>query len=161
MPPKFHFTLEPLLDYRKRIEEVKQPEFESRRSAADACGRELEQLAAARRRSLAGIKASVGAAPTAELRLRDEHLRSIEAAAVTSGERREELEAACRQARDELATAARNRRAIEMLKERRRRIFEAENARREEMELDESNARCYERIARQRRVLRSHESAAW
>lgn len=161
MARKFHFTLEPLLEHRKRIEEARQRELASRRSAVEACARELEQLNAARRRSLAGLGASAGDVSTADLRLRDEYLRAIDAAAATADDRRAELEAACRDARDELATAARDRRALEMLKERRRRIYEAEAARREEMELDESNARCHERVARQRHALHPHESAAW
>lgn len=161
MARKFHFTLEPLLEYRKRIEEAKQREFASRRNAVEACARELERLAAARRRSLAVLGASVGDVPTADLRLRDEYLRAVDTAAVAADDRRAELEAACGHARDELATAARDRRALEMLKERRRGIFEAEAARREEMELDESNARCHERVARQRHALHPHESAAW
>jgi flagellar FliJ protein len=161
MARKFHFTLEPLLEYRKRIEEAKQREWASCRGAVEACAHELDRLAATRRRALAGLGASVGEVPTVHLRLRDEYLRAIDAAAVTADHRRAELEAACRHARDEFAAAARNRRALEMLKERRRRIFEAEAARREEMELDESNARCHERVARQRRALHPHESAAW
>jgi flagellar FliJ protein len=161
MARTFHFTLEPLLEHRKRIEEAKQRELASRRRAVEACARELEQLAATRRRCLGGLGASVGDVPTSDLRLRDEYLRAIDAASVTADNRRAELEAACRNARDEFATAARNRRALETLKERRRRIFEAEAARREEMELDESNARYHERVGRQRHALHPHESAAW
>lgn len=54
------------------------------------------------------------------------------------------------QRRRDLIAAARERRVIEKLGERRRRAFEAEEARREELELDETNARCRERTARNR-----------
>ncbi len=52
--------------------------------------------------------------------------------------------------RHDLVAAARERKVIEHLRERRRRAFEAEEARQEELELDESNARCRERAARDR-----------
>ncbi len=68
------------------------------------------------------------------MRLRDEYLR-----------RANELEAAVAAARDAFVDASRERRVIETIKERLRRAFDAEAARREELELDDANARRRER----------------
>jgi flagellar biosynthesis chaperone FliJ len=57
----------------------------------------------------------------------------------------EELNLACKRARDDLVAASRERRVVEKLKERRLRAFLAEEARRDELELDEANARCREK----------------
>jgi flagellar biosynthesis chaperone FliJ len=51
-------------------------------------------------------------------------------------------------AAQELRNANRERRVVEKLKARRLREFERAEARREELELQETNARSYERMAR-------------
>ena len=142
MRPTFEFRLEPLLDWRRRAEREREREFALRRRALAECSDELEQNQAARARC----------ADTADLRLRDAHLSYLERAGAALRASRLDLEAACDRARLRLASAHRERRVVESLKERRRRIFDAAQARREELEIDEGNARRLERARRKRFV---------
>lgn len=154
MPGKFEFRLQPLLDRRQRLEEEKQRRFAACRRAADECAGELERLGHAWQQGLRQLVESARLGPAADLRLRDGHLGALEAALVDERLRRSDLEAACERAREELIFANRSRRVIQKLKERRARAFEAEETRREELELDEANARRHERDARKRLVSR-------
>jgi flagellar FliJ protein len=148
MPRKFEFRLEPLLDWRKRVEAEKQRDFAACRRALEDCTQEIARLDDARRRCGTMLAANAGVRPASELRLRDAHLRVLEAAIAHERRTRAELEAACRRAHDELVAASRERRVIEKLKERRRQSFDAEEARREELAIDEANARASERRMR-------------
>lgn len=142
MAARFEFRLQPLLDRRKRFEEEKQSNFAACRRAAEQCMDQLLQLSDDRRRFLKQLVETALTKPNADLRLRDAHLRCIEAAIDQTRRRREELNAACERAREELIAACRERRVIEKLKERLYRAYQSEQSRREELELDEANARC-------------------
>jgi flagellar FliJ protein len=160
MPAKFEFRLQPLLDWRKRVEQEKQRDFAAIGRIVEDCTLELERLADVRRQCTKQLGESARTRSPADLRLFDAHLRSLEAAMSAQRQRRYELEADWRRLRDELILANRERRVIEKLKERRRRAFEAEEARREEIELDETNARRYDQAARERLAYRKAESGA-
>jgi flagellar protein FliJ len=144
MPAKFEFSLQPLLDRRKRTEEERQREHAQRRGAVERCALDLESLLQVRRNSIGELLESTRTSTTADLRLRDCHLLALESAIDNAQHRRAELAAACARAREALAVASRDRRAIEKLKERRREAFEAAQRRREELELDDANGRRYE-----------------
>jgi flagellar protein FliJ len=160
MPAGFEFRLQPLLDWRKRIEEEKQRSFAACRRKLDESRRRFEHLADARLAEANELADAVWCRPAAELRLRDAHLRYLDGAIDAQRLRGAELEAVCSSVREELIVATRDRRVIEKLKERRREALEAEEARRDELELDEANARCYERAARERPAQRRAERAA-
>jgi flagellar FliJ protein len=145
VPAKFEFRLEPLLEHRKSIEEKKRRDYAVCRRAVDESKGEIGALADAH---LWSMKQLVGAACTqsvADLRLRDAYLRSLKNAMNRERLRCEELNVACLRARDDLVAASRERRVVEKLKERRLRAFAAEEARRDELELDEANARRHEK----------------
>jgi flagellar export protein FliJ len=128
MAGRFHFALQPLLDRRSRIEEEKQHRFALRRRERDAALRDRERIAAA----------------LTELALRrgDAGSLAVFEAAIAARQRRAAWAAAALEAaRHELIAARRDRRAIEKLRDRRRTAFEEEEARREELEIDEANAR--------------------
>jgi flagellar protein FliJ len=148
-----------MLDWRARVEEEKQRDFAAARRLLEDCDCELERLAAAYARCAKQLVASVHTAGAAELRLGDSYLRCIQAAMADERSRRSELQSACDRARDALVVATRERRVIEKLKERRRREFEMAEARREELEIDESNARRHERALREGLSRRRAESA--
>jgi flagellar protein FliJ len=159
MPAKFQFSLEPLLEWRTRVEREKERDFAASRSLVGDCERELNALAESYRECATLLAASAHAGRSAELRLRDAHLRCLEAAMAKTHVRHRELQTACEAARGALVSASRERRIIEKLKERRQLEFSAEEARREELELDESNARQHERRARERLMAYRAESA--
>jgi flagellar export protein FliJ len=150
MGGRFRFTLEALLHRRRRVEEEKQREFAACRRALEDGSRQLERLADSRRRCLERMTRSARAGTTPDVRLLDAIVLSLDSAAASGRERRTALEAACGRARDALIAATRDRRAIEKLKERHLRAFQAEEARRDELELDEANSRSYERARRNR-----------
>jgi flagellar protein FliJ len=141
MPGRFQFRLQPLLERRRRTEAEKQRDFAGRLRALERSMREIERLADARRCCAAALVARSGSAIATDLRLHEGYLAMLEAAIVRERRTRTELEAALNQARDELIAASRERRVIEKLKERRRHAFDAEETRREELAIDESNAR--------------------
>lgn len=160
MAAKFVFTLQPLLDARRRDEEAKHRAFAGARRAVADAEVELDRLTGARRRCIRDIAASASTSAVASLRIRDGHLQAIAAALDVARRRRGELQAACDRARDELVVASRHRRVVEKLRERRRRAFELTELRRAELEIDEANARLYDRIARERPARCAAERAA-
>jgi flagellar protein FliJ len=160
MGARFRFSLQPLLDWRARVEEEKQRDFAAARRLHAQSVDELQRLADAYRRCAKQLAAAALTEESTNLRLRDSYLRFLDAAMARERSRRAELSAACDRARDQLVCASRERRAIEKLKERRLRDFEAEEARRQELEIDEQNARSHERRTRERLVVGRAESAA-
>jgi flagellar biosynthesis chaperone FliJ len=127
MARAFRFSLQPLLDRRAEIENEYRRQVAAARGALDEARGALERLMAA-----VAAKPYLDAAIAAQLR------------------RIAELQGGLERKRRDLVAAARERKVIEKLRERRRRAFEAEEARREELELDETNARCRENGARDR-----------
>jgi len=127
MARAFRFSLQPLLDRKAAIENEHRGQVAAARRALDEA-----------RAALEGLMAAVAAQP---------YLDGTVAAQLR---RIAELQGDLERKRHDLVAAARERKVIEHLRERRRRAFEAEEAQREELELDESNARCHERATRDR-----------
>ncbi len=127
MARAFRFSLQPLLDRRVEIEDEYRRQVAAARGALDEARAALERLMAA-----VAAKPYLDAAIAAQLR------------------RIAELQGGLERKRHDLVAAARERKVIEKLRERRRRAFAAEEAQREELELDETNARCRENGARDR-----------
>ncbi|MBV9720035.1 MAG: flagellar export protein FliJ [Candidatus Eremiobacteraeota bacterium] len=160
MAARFRFRLQPLLDWRERIETEKQRAFAASRRAVEASACELERLAQAQQRCAKEMVAAARWEDAATLRSRDGYWRALQSAMGDERARRAELQSAYDRARDALLAANRERRAIEKLKQRRQRAFEAEEARRDELELDESNAQRFARVVRQRLAISRPGNAA-
>jgi flagellar export protein FliJ len=146
----FEFRLQPLLDQRRHAEHERRRDFAACRHDLERCDLEFALLEAARRRATA--------AP--DLRLRDAYLRHLDAEAAAVSRRRAALEAACGAARDAVHAARRATGVIEKLEQRRRQAFLAEEARKDELELDEGNARRHERAAAERLARAAAEPCA-
>lgn len=159
MPAKFRFALQPLLKWRARAEEEKQRDFFAARRLLEECDRELQRLAAVYGQCAKQLVASAGTGRAADFRVADSSLLFLQAAMGRERLHRSKLQTTCDRARDALVVASRERRVIEKLKERRLREFEAAEARREELEIDEANARRYERAAFKGAARRQAESA--
>lgn len=160
MPRKFRFALQPVLEWRKQTEREKQCKLAACRRDLDGCAFELERLSGLRRHCMKQLVARAHASSGVELRLRDAHLRGLVDAIDDTRARHAQLTATCERAREELVTASREVRIVERLRERRRSIFDAEEARRDELELDEANACSHERRLRERLASSQAESAA-
>lgn len=158
MPARFRFSLQPLLEWRTRVEEERQRDFAAARRLLEDCDRELKRLAGAYAHCAKQLVASARAQRAADLRLGDSYLLLLQAAMGSERSRRGELQSACDRAREALLVASRERRVIEKIKERRRQEFEFAQARREELEIDESNARRHERATRAGLTRRRAES---
>jgi flagellar export protein FliJ len=143
--PAFHFPLQPLLDWRKHREKEKQRIFAARRAARDEALHEVARFSGALTDCTRRLFASTGTQPVAHLRLHDSHLGYLQRALEEQRRRAVELHAAFERAGEELVAAGRERRVLEMLEQRRRRAFDEEVTRREELEIDDGNARRYER----------------
>lgn len=150
MARKFVFRLQPLLDWRRRAENEGRRDLAASLRDVERCDAELDALEAGRGRAI----------ETGDLRLRDAYLRHLDAEGAALGSRRAELEAACDRARDAVHAARRATGVLEKLEERRRSAFLAEEARRDELELDEGNARRHERAAAERVARAAAEPCA-
>jgi flagellar protein FliJ len=146
----FVFRLEPLLDARKRVEEEKRRNLAARRYSLERCLGEQDRFVVARDACIAALYDAVRTRPARDLRALDRHLRYLCAAETATRSHETELAESFERARDELILANRERRVVEKIKARRRRAFEAQAARREELELDDGNARRHERALRKR-----------
>ncbi len=150
MARAFEFRLQPLLEQRRHAELERRRDFAACRRDLDGCDGEIAQLEAARRR----------ATEAADLRLRDAYLRHLDTEAAALGSRRAALETACDRARDAVIAAGRETGVVEKLEQRRRQAFLAEEARKDELELDEGNARRHERAAAERVARAAAERCA-
>jgi flagellar biosynthesis chaperone FliJ len=128
MPSRFHFALQPLLDRRRRVEEEKLHRFTLQRRERDSAACAGDRLVAA----LAKRSTRACDAPT---------LAAFDAAIAAQRRRAAAAQTALDAARDELIAASRERRVIERLRERRLRAYQEEAARRDELEIEEANAR--------------------
>jgi flagellar FliJ protein len=138
---RFVFPLQPLLDERRRKEEEKRLAFARIKLARDERSRELDRFAAALSVRGRALYECAMTGSTANLRLYDANLCYLERV-LQSRERSDAQSApAFDRAAAELLDANRDRRLVEKLRERRLQEFEREEARRDELELDEANAR--------------------
>ncbi|MFY9719091.1 MAG: hypothetical protein WAK16_05540 [Candidatus Cybelea sp.] len=148
MASRFVFGLQPLLDERKRVEQTKQRAFALAARARENCLRDLDRLARALRAGSQALHECAMRGSTAGARVYDAHLRYLERAVASHEQRNAESVVALDRAAQELRNANRERRVVEKLKARRRQEFERAEAWREELELQETNARRCERMAR-------------
>jgi flagellar biosynthesis chaperone FliJ len=130
----FRFALQPLLDRRKRIEQQKQLLCALRWRELQESMREVDRLSG-----------SLRAYATGRTWVNAGHCSWIDAAIQAQQCRALHLQTSLAGAQRELIAASRELWVIEKLRERRHHAYEAEEARREELELDEANARKRQR----------------
>jgi flagellar FliJ protein len=145
---KFSFTLQPVLDHRKRIEDQKQQTMATRQRAWDEARRELDRLNDEFRTNSRDLRERHRELEVEELRLRYAHLqfldRSIDAQIKAVAERQVALD----RARKDLIAASKNRKVVDKLKERKHVAYTVEELRLEQIELDDGNARMEGRLQR-------------
>ena len=148
MSRRYELDLRPLLELRCRIVAEKRAHFEGCRSACEESIRRIERCHGAVRVQIAALAAGAGLVPVGELGLRDAYITAMTAAITRERARSDQRHALAVAARDAFIVARRECRVVEKLLERRRSAQKAEMARREELELDEANARSRGRAAR-------------
>ncbi len=147
MGRRFKFSLQPVLEQRKRVEEEKQQAVAQRQRELDRSEAELKRLNDDFRSSSDSLRTNHRGLDGEQLRLHYAHLqfldRAITAQIRVVAERRLTLD----RARNDLLEASKERKVVEKLKERRHEAFVAEELRIEQNELDDGNARRYGRAA--------------
>ena len=143
---RFRFRLDPVLDQREHAENER---------AADHARALADQLTAQRvhdelldkRDALRGQLLAEHAAFDAEtLRATYAHLDYLDRALAASQQRVDACLAETERARERLVDAAKDRKVLSTLKDRRRETFDRDAALAEQRELDDANARAFERI---------------
>lgn len=142
---KFSFSLQPVLEHRKRIEDEKQLVVATRKRALDEAERELERLNDEFRRHSAMLRDSHKGLDTRELQSIYAHLQFLDRCIVAQIRIVAERRVALDRARTELLAASKEKKVVEKLKDRRREAFVLEEQRVEQKELDDGNARRYGR----------------
>jgi flagellar FliJ protein len=144
---KFRFTLQPLLEHRRRAEEERQQVVAQRQRALDLAEGELQRLNEQFRESSNALRSNHRGFDSEELRLHYAHLQFLDRTIVAQigvvAERRVALD----RARNDLLAASKERKVVEKLKERRREAHAVEEARLEQNELDDGNARRHARAS--------------
>lgn len=128
MGVRFEFRLQPLLDFRARIEEEKRFVYADQLSERDETLQHADRLHQMLRAAVMSGRSIV------ELTLLDAAIGARRRYAAAMHE-------ALQRARDDLIAASRDREVLEKLRERRRREHDAQESRREEIDLDEWNAK--------------------
>ncbi|HET9029705.1 MAG TPA: flagellar export protein FliJ [Candidatus Aquilonibacter sp.] len=142
---KFVFALQPVLEQRKRVEEEKQQIVAQRKRAADEAEAELRRLNDEFREASDRLRNSHGDLDAEDLRLHYAHLQFLDRTIVSQIQVVAERRVALDRARNDLLAASKERKVVEKLKTRRKEAHQAEEARIEQNELDDGNARRYAR----------------
>lgn len=142
---KFRFRLDPVLGHRERIEQERAGEHG--RALADqlAAQRMFDDLATKRDELRARLVREHARFDAESLRSTYLHLDYLDRALVAARQRVDACIAETERARRRLVEAAKDRKVLETLKERRREAFQLDAALADQRELDDQNARAFER----------------
>lgn len=147
MAKRFKFSLQPVLEQRKRVEEEKQQIVAQRQRELDFSETELKRLNDEFRAGSESLRTSHRSFDGESLRLHYAHLQFLDRAITAQIRVVAERRVAVDRARMDLLAASKERKVVEKLKERRREAFVAEELRVEQNELDDGNARRFGRTA--------------
>lgn len=140
---KFAFTLEPVLDYRERIEEEKQLVFSARQREHEAAVAELDRLHGEFRANSARLRDRHKSFGAEELRAHYAHLEYLDRAITMQHGFVAQKKFAMDKAREDLLDASKDRKVMEKLKERRLDEYQRIEAVEDQKEVDDANNRRY------------------
>ena len=145
MPPRFRFRLDPVLGLRERTERERASEH-ARVLAEQLTEEQRRDSLIARRDDLRmQLMRDHNRWDADTLRMTYAHLAYLDRAIVEAHERVAAAAARTEEARLRLVAAAKDRKVLETLKDRRKEAFLEEVALYEQRELDDQNARSYDR----------------
>ncbi|MDQ2865275.1 MAG: flagellar export protein FliJ [Candidatus Eremiobacteraeota bacterium] len=147
MAKRFKFSLEAVLDQRKRVEDQKQQVTAERLRSLERSQYELAGLNDDFRSSSEALRRGHRGLDGEGLRLHYAHLQFLDRAITAQIRVVAERRIALDRARFELLEAGKARKVVEKLKERRRESFAMEEFRMEQVEIDDGNARRFSRTA--------------
>ena len=138
---KFAFSLEPVLDFRERIEDEKQQTLAQRQIELQAARAELARLDAEFKRYSVKLRDDHKSLDSEELRRHYAHLEYLDRRITMQHGVVSQRSAAVARARADLVDASKDRKVIEKLKDRRLQEHRALESALEQKELDDSNNR--------------------
>ncbi len=143
---KFRFRLDAVLDQRTRVERERAGEHARTLAEQLTAQQMLDALLTNRDELRARLVREHASFDVETLRATYTHLDYLDRALVPARQRVEACVAATERARLRLVEAAKERKVLETLKERRREAFELDVALADQRELDDQNARAFERV---------------
>lgn len=141
----FRFRLEPVLGQRERVERERAGEHARVLAAQLAAEHARDELIARRDAARASLLDRHAALDGETLRATYAHLGYLDRAIRAAQQRVEACAAETARSQARLIEAARDRKVLETLKDRRREAYQLEAALAEQRELDDQNARLFER----------------
>ena len=144
--PRFAFRLDPVLDYRQRLEDEQQIVFAAALSAQRSAEAQRDDFIARRTDIRARLVAHHNEMDMVELRATYAHCDFLDRSIVAQQRVVEETRAKAEQERAKLVVKTKDKKILAVLKERRRETFESEAAATEQRESDEINSRYFDRV---------------
>jgi flagellar protein FliJ len=142
---RFRFRLEPVLDHRERIERERAAEHARKLAEQLEAQRVLDELIARRDATRAKLTREHTTIDATMLRAAYAHLEYLDRAIIATQRRVDACADETERARLDLVGAAKDRKVLETLKDRRREAFELDAALADQREMDDLNARLFER----------------
>lgn len=143
---KFVFALEAVLGVRERAEEKRQQAMMTRQHELDAARSLLRWLDTEYRAHADVLRGRHRSLDASDLRLHYAHVEYLDRQITAQLRVVAERTAAFERARAELLAASKERKVVEKLKERRREAHAVEEMRLEQKDVDDGNARRYDRV---------------
>lgn len=142
---KFKFALEPVLSHRERVEHERAGEHSRALENQLRAERTRDELCTKRDALRARLVGEHTSFDVETLRSTYLHLDYLDRAILAAQQRCDGCARETERARQRLVDAAKERKVLETLKDRRREAFELDAALAEQRELDDQNARAFER----------------
>jgi flagellar FliJ protein len=144
--PKFAFRLDPVLDYRQRLEDEQQVIFAAAASAQRSAEAQRDDYIVRRAAMRERLHLHHNQMDGIELRATYAHCDFLDRSIVAQQLVVDQARAKADQERAKLVVKTKDKKILAVLKERRREIFESEAAATEQRESDEINSRFYDRV---------------
>jgi flagellar FliJ protein len=144
--PKFAFRLDPVLDYRQRLEDEQQIVFAAAASAQRSAEAQRDDYIVRRAAMRERLHLHHNQMDGIELRATYAHCDFLDRSIVAQQLVVDQARAKADQERAKLVVKTKDKKILAVLKERRREIFESEAAATEQRESDEINSRFYDRV---------------
>ena len=144
--PKFAFRLDPVLDYRQRLEDEQQVIFAAAASAQRSAEAQRDDYIVRRAAMRERLHLHHNQMDGIELRATYAHCDFLDRSIVAQQLVVDQARAKADQERAKLVVKTKDKKILAALKERRREIFESEAAATEQRESDEINSRFYDRV---------------
>ncbi len=143
---KFNFRLDPVLDFRQRLEDEQQIVLAAAVSALRAAEAQRDDYVQRRQEMRSRLLLHHGEMESVELRATYAHCDFLDRSIVAQQKVVDAAKAKADQERAKLVVKTKDKKVLSVLKDRRRESFDSEAAASEQRENDEINSRYYDRL---------------